>query len=340
MCRCTGIKISIIGLDSKIGSDVKTAELISGYFNKKPEDVTKNGVTKLCYLLKNEDILKFAWRTAEDLIVKSEIDRLKIRGVFGSSNYTAKFLIPSFTACCAKELRLKNVVCDQIGLGCAGGLQALRNCHNQAVVDFIEGKIGYYLVVVGDQISLILDRENFSTSVLFSEGVAVLLLSNNPEESKGYKIDRVGTKSLLSEHLYSLRLENPYHSLSKKNEIPKLKMEGLNVFQFAVKSFPDILDLVGLKELDDKTYFIPHQANIRIIDQIIQNNKLNPNNVYTEGIKTIGNTSGASVFFGLQDSLRNNLFDKRNKVLLGAFGAELQVGTAMLLPLEKNMSVC
>ena len=76
----------------------------------------------------------------------------------------------------------------------------------------------------------------------------------------------------------------------------------------------------------------PHQANLRIIDKIIKNNGLIPSQVYTDGIKMIGNTLLASVFFGLHDALKRNIFDKNNPVILGTFGAELQIGAVLLLP--------
>ena len=101
--------------------------------------------------------------------------------------------MPSFTACVANELGLQSVICDQIGLGCSGGLQALRNAYNQAIVDAIDGKFGYYLVVAGDQFNLFLDPNNFGTSTLFSEGEAVMFLPNCHNE-RGYKIARIGTK--------------------------------------------------------------------------------------------------------------------------------------------------
>ena len=288
-------------------------------------------MTKLFSLSKEEDIIDFTFWLVIDLLEKTKIDLGEIRGVFGSNNNTAKFLMPSFTACVANELGLQNVICDQIGLGCSGGLQALRNAYNQAIVDAIDGKFGYYLVVAGDQFNLFLDPNNFGTSTLFSEGVAVMLLSNCHNE-RGYKIARIGTKSLLGEDFYSLNVKNPYHVLNESFGLPKLKMDGLKVFQFAVNTFSDILSLIGLESIDAETYFIPHQANLRIIDKIIKNNGLIPSQVYTDGIKMIGNTLLASVFFGLHDALKRNIFDKNNPVILGTFGAELQIGAVLLLP--------
>lgn|SRR3989338_442790 len=326
----SNFKISLIGLNSGHGHEVKNAEEIANKFSKKSEDVFRNGVTKLYFLSKQENLIDFTSQITSDLLQKLGIDLSKIKGVFGSNNQTADFLIPAFTACVSNKLGLRNVICDQVGLGCSGGLQALRNAYNQAVVDSMNGILGYYLVVVGDQLGRLLDPEDFGMSILFSEGSAVLVLTNRPDEEGGYKIEKIRTKSLLGKHLWALRIKNPYSN--NLGEIPKFEMNGLEVFQFAINTFPDILDLIGLQSIGNETYFIPHQANLRIIDKIIKNNELNPNNVYSDGIKTIGNVASASVFFGLHDALKRNLLDKNYKVVLGAFGAELQIGAALLLP--------
>lgn len=327
--------VFLIGLGSKLGSEVRTAEEIAEKFSKKTEAVLRNGVTKLFSLSKEEDLIDFTSRLVIDLLQKTKIELSEIRGVFGSNNTTAKFLMPSFIACVANELGLRNVICDPIGLGCSGGLQALRSAYNQAIVDSIDGKFGYYLVVAGDQFNRLLDPNDFGTSILFSEGVAVMLLSNCREG--GYKIARIGTKSLLGEHFYALNIKNPYHGLNESGSLPKLKMEGPKIFAFAVNTFSDILNLIGLQSMNAETYFIPHQANLRIIEKIIKKNGLIPSQVYTDGIKMIGNTLLAAVFFGLHDALKRNLFDKSNRVILGTFGAELQIGAVLLLPQKVDL---
>lgn len=333
-------KISLIGINTKLGSQEETSTQIAEKFNVDVEKVTRNGITKLYSLSEKEDLVNLTSQVASDLFQKLKIDLLKIRGIFGSSNLTVKLLMPAFIACVANRLGLRNICCDQVGLGCSGGLQALKIAHNQAVIDYLDGKIGYYLVIVGDQIARILDPKDFGTSILFSDGVAAVIITNNPDEERGYKIERIGTKSLLDDNLYALRLKNPHDSLNKLGGVPKLKMDGPRIFLFAVNSFLDILELVKLEKLGNETYFIPHQANLRIIEAIIQKNGLNPNHVYCDGIKTIGNTLNASTFFGLCDALKRKLFNERHRVLLGAFGAELQIGATLLTPQRQELCLC
>lgn len=333
-------KISLIALNTKLGSQERTAAQIAGKFNVDAEKITKNGITKLYSLSEQEDLVNFTSQVGIELLHKSEIDLLKIKGIFGSNNLTARLLMPSFTACVANRLGLRNICCDHVGLGCSGGLQALKIAYNQAVIDYLVGEIGYYLVVVGDQINRIVDPKDYGTSVLFSDGVAAVCITNNPDEERGYKIERVATKSLLSDDIYSLRLKNPHYGLDKLGGLPKLKMDGPKIFQFASNSFLDMLKLAKLKAIDDETYFIPHQANLRIIEALIKKYRLNSNDIYVDGVKTIGNTLNASIFFGLKDASSRNLFPKRNHVLLGAFGAELQIGVALLVPQKHDLVLC
>lgn len=334
-------KISLIALNTKLGSQEETSVQIAGKFKVAVEKVTRNGITKLYSLSEQEELVDFTFQVGIELLHEAEIDIKEIKGIFGSSNLTAKFLMPTFIACIANRLGLRSIYCDQVGLGCSGGLQALKIAYNQAVIDYLKGEIGYYLVIVGDQIARILDPKDFGTSILFSDGVAAVIITNNPCEERGYKIERIGTKSLLNDHIYALRLKNPHCSLNKLGGIPKLKMDGPIVFRFAVNSFLDMLELVKLKMLDDETYFIPHQANLRILEAIIQKNGLNPKHVYDDGIKTIGNTLNAAIFFGLNDSLKRKLFNKNGyRVLLGTFGAELQIGAALLAPQRQDLCLC
>lgn len=110
-------------------------------------------------------------------------------------------------------------------------------------------------------------------------------------------------------------------------------MEGSQVFEFGVEAYDDFLDLVGLRDLPRDGYLVPHQPNLRMLEAMIARAGLDAARVYVDGIRTIGNTSGAATFLGLADALRRGLTQGRDRVLLGAFGAELQVGAALLQPL-------
>ncbi len=319
--------ISIVGIGTELGSEVRTAEELGKRFSLTADDVTsKTGVTQLLFSKITLESLGF--RAIKKI---PQLDLSRVSGIFGSSNPTGTYLMPTPTAAIAAKLGLCPVIVDHIGLGCAGGLQALRNTYNQLAIDTLKNKISYYIVWAGDNTSLICEPGNEKTAFLFSEGAAALLVTNDPTVQMGYRIKTIDTKSLLGPKVYALSLENPYHFRGT----PKIEMQGGSLFRFGVEILPDMLGLVGLKKLDKDMYLIPHQANLRMLDAMIRRFKLDSDHVYTEGISTIGNTSPSAVFFGLEDALRRKLIPTGcDKIILGAFGAELQVGAVLLEPLE------
>jgi len=325
------INIHLVGIATSLGSDCITADDLAKRFPDRfqsgSEVTTKVGVTKLYKFSDDEDLVDVSVETAMRLLDGLGIKLNDINGVFGISNPTSETLLPTFTTMVTAKMGLTNVISDHVGIGCAGGIQALRAAYNQLVVDSLFNKYSYYLVIIGDQTIRMMDPEDYKTALLFSESVVALILTNTPQQ--GYKIERIGTKTLGGSEVDVLRLNNPYGSRQK---IEKIMMEGNGVYKFGVKILPHILGLIDLIEIPGKTYFIPHQANLRMLDAMIQKAGLSYDQVYTNGIKTIGNTSQSAVFFGLADALQNDLFDKNYDVILGAFGAELQIGGVLLKP--------
>lgn len=337
-------QISIIGLSCKLGSKVVPVEDIAKRFDVTTEEIQKkSGITKLHVLAENEDIVDMTAECAKRILQHKNILIDDIDGVFGSSNPTMETLIPTFAVQVAKRLGLKYVIADQIGLGCCGGMQALKNAHNQLVVDANNGKKSLYLVVVADQTSRILDPKNFATSILFSEGCAVVLLSNDNQHIHGYTIRKIQTKSLLTDSVEAIRLKNPH---ACKGNLSTIEMDGAAIYKFGTKILDHILECAGnsisvFKRND--MYLIPHQPNLRMLQTLMKNYDLTEKQIYMDGIRTIGNTSGSAVFFGLHDALSRRIFYMRQWVILGAFGAELQVGGALLVPqvyVNPKMIIC
>lgn len=327
-------KVFIIGLSCQLGSKVTTVEEIAKRFGTTAEEVQrKSGITKLYSLDEHEDIVDMTVACAKRVLDHNNIRLDQVNGIFGSSNPTTATLMPTFTVQVASQLGLKNVIADQIGIGCCGGLQALRNAYNQLMID---KKWGYYLVVAADQTNAILDDTNFATSILFSEGCAALLLTNDEDLHHSLQIHTIRTKSLLTDELSveSIRLKNPYNQSSLDAGLPMIEMDGSAIYKFGTTVLEDILECANMtlstfKDMD--MYLVPHQPNLRMLNAIMKNNNLTEKQIYIDGIKTIGNTSGPAVFFGLHDAISRELFDPEKWVILGTFGAELQVGGAFFI---------
>lgn len=328
------MKARIIRLATELGNRRIPMEEIAGRFNRRAEVVTaKNGVTALYAFDESQDVVGVAVRVCERAL--GNLPKDVVTGIFGTSNFTGPTLMPSFTATVAHKLGLRNVICDHIGLGCAGGMQALRNAYNQLAVDTFKGKESYYLVVCGDQMDRIIDPTSLNTSVFFSDGCAAILLTNNLMWcDMGYEVEQVETMSLLNENYDMLTINNPF--TLRGQPTPWIEMRGKKVYDFASEMMTNVRHLIGSNaDTIQSGYLIPHQANARLIEQIIAKNNLSPERVYSKGIQTIGNLLNGSTFFGLEDLLKNDLETIRDlNVFLLGFGAEQQVGIAQLKPLR------
>jgi 3-oxoacyl-[acyl-carrier-protein] synthase-3 len=328
--------VFLAGLAGRVGSTVLTLKELSARYDlpeKKIEE--KTGITGLRRFAPGEDMVAIARELALEVLARSGAALGDVRAVFGSSNPTADDLLPTFTVAAAHAIGLRDVIADHVGIGCAGALLSLRNAYNQLLVDALAGRVGHALVIVGDHSSRIIDPANRHTATLFGEGVAVALLTTSPKLRAGYEIVRVASKSLLNDALFALRLRNP----QANEKLPKFEMQGRSIFEFGTHAVEHILALLGLDRFDDKTYLVPHQPNLRMLEAMIAHAGLDPRRVYVDGIRTIGNTSGPAVLLGLEDALAGDLCAADAPVVLGAFGAELQVGAALLRPVEPQVLV-
>jgi len=325
-------KVSIVGLCGAIGSDTISLEQLSEHFRIPMEKIhEKTGISCLRRFSSKESLVGITSDVAMHVLKHCGIGLGDISGVYGSSNLTSETVVPSFAVTVAQRIGLRHVIADQIGLGCSGGIQALQAAYNQLVVDAMTGKTTYYLVVVGDHTSKVLNPDDPDTGILFGEGVSAFLVTNDQESNVGYEIIRIATKSLLEEDLDILKFESPYNS-ENVGILPSLEMRGRKVYRFGANIGRHILGLVDYNRLPENCYLIPHQANLRILIAMAKRSGLPIERMYVAGIKTIGNTSTPSVFLGLEDALRQELFDLDNQVLLGVFGAELQAGAVLLQP--------
>jgi 3-oxoacyl-[acyl-carrier-protein] synthase III len=331
--------VTLVGLAGIVGSRVFDLDELAARFDLAPERIVQNtGVTRLRQLGPGESLVRMARDAARAVLDRSGVPASGVRAIFGSSNPTADDLVPTFTAACAHAIGLSQVIVDHVGTGCCGGLQALRNAYNQLFVDGLEGRIGHALVVAGDQTSRILDAGLARTGAFFGEGVSVALLSNDPAASTGYVVERVSTCSLLGESLYALRLRNPYAAAAGA-ELPRLEIEGGQIFELGTAAIDRFLSLLDLDAVPPDCFVVPHQPNLRLLEALIARAGLDADGVYVDGIRTIGNTTAPAAFLGLEDALRRGKAKPGDAVVLGAFGAELQVGAALLTPINPRALV-
>lgn len=185
------------------------------------------------------------------------------------------------------------------------------------------------LVIGAETFSRILDWEDRGTCVLFGDGAGALVL-------EGVDADAAGPAGLLTSHLRSDGRHRAKLYVdggpSTTGTAGHLRMEGKEVFKHAVGMITDVIEDAFAATGESAAtidWFVPHQANRRIIDASAQKLGIAPEKVVTT-VDLHGNTSAASIPLALDVAVRDGRITQGNLVLLEAMGGGFTWGSALL----------
>ena len=196
---------------------------------------------------------------------------------------------------------------------------------------YLKGGLAKRALVIGTEtFSRILDWTDRTTCVLFGDGAGAVVLEAADEAAEG-KERGILSSALRSDgaHKEKLYVDG---GVSTTGTIGHLRMEGREVFKHAVAMITDVIeasfDAAGLK-IDDLDWFVPHQANRRIIDASAKKLGIPPEKVVVT-VDRHGNTSAASVPLALDEAVRDGRIRKGDLVLLEAMGGGFTWGATLL----------
>ena len=186
------------------------------------------------------------------------------------------------------------------------------------------------LVIGAETFSRILDWNDRTTCVLFGDGAGALVIEAQPQP--GGREDRgILTTHLRSDgrHRAKLYVDG---GPSSTQTVGHLRMEGREVFKHAVAMITDVIEdafkATGYKAADID-WFVPHQANKRIIDGSAHKLGIAPEKVVVT-VDRHGNTSAASIPLALADAVADRRIKRGNLILLEAMGGGFTWGSALL----------
>lgn len=186
------------------------------------------------------------------------------------------------------------------------------------------GKSKCALVVGADSFSKILDWNDRSSCVLFGDGAGAVVLKAEESTNKGIQYCKIYADGSYADYLVTSG------GVSTTQNAGVVTMKGREVFKFAVEkfkeSFQELLEKNNLK-IEDVDFVVPHQANIRIINKLIDVLKIDPKKVVVT-IDKHSNTSAATIPLALNE-IKNELGSGKNVVLL-SMGAGFTWGAALV----------
>jgi 3-oxoacyl-[acyl-carrier-protein] synthase III len=231
-----------------------------------------------------------------------------------------------------------SAVTVQAGLGITHGaafdLQAVCSgfVYGLATVDGLlrTGAFKRALVVGSETFSRILDWKDRTTCVLFGDGAGAVVL--DAQELPGTREDRgILTSRLRSDgrHKEKLYVDG---GPSSTQTVGHLRMEGRDVFRYAVGAITDVIEAVFCDTgytANDIDWFVPHQANKRIIDGTAHKLGIAPEKVVMT-LDRHGNTSAASIPLALADAVTDRRIKRGDLILLEAMGGGFTWGATLL----------
>ena len=173
------------------------------------------------------------------------------------------------------------------------------------------------LLVGAETYSKILDWKDRTTSVLFGDGAGAFILTGS--QSKGTHQTIINSTATFNDKL------NVPGWLYKGNIMgdPHVRMDGKTVFKFAVEHF-DLITTKLLKEANllskEINWFIPHQANIRIMNSALKKLDL-PKDKMIVTVDKHANTSAASIPLAFDTAMKKGLLKTNDKIIMAAVGA-------------------
>jgi 3-oxoacyl-[acyl-carrier-protein] synthase III len=241
---------------------------------------------------------------------------------------TPDMFFPSTGAILADQLGAKDAAAYDLSAGCTGFVYAIAQAHGMVA----SGLVDHVLVVGGDVLSKIVDWEDRSTCVLFGDGAGAVVLERVNEG--GFLGFELGADGSGGSQLYmpagGSRAPATAETVATRQHFAK--MNGREVFKFATRVLVDsaekVLDECGVP-VDDVDVYVPHQANVRIIDHARKKLGI-PEERTVVNVDRFGNTSSGSIPLALGDAEDDGRLKEGEMVLMTGMGAGLTWGSALI----------
>ena len=321
-------QILLTGVGSYLPKKKTSNNDLARFINTSDEWITKRTGIKFRHFVEDNELTSDMGTNAGKLAIlnaglkPNDIDLIIV------ATTTPDNTFPSTASKIQKNLGCKAISFD-IQAVCAGFIYAI-----SVGVAMLKDSHGKKCLVIGaDSMSKILDWKDRSTAVLFGDGAGAVILENRFVRNEIVGHDQWGvlaTKIFTNGAYYDLLSTDG--GVSKNKSIGFLRMNGKEVFKHAVEKLSSSL-LMCLEEcnmkINDIDWFIPHQANQRIINAVSNKVKI-PQNKIISTISIHGNTSAASIPLALDVAIKKGNIKNGNTLALQAIGGGFSWGSSVV----------
>jgi 3-oxoacyl-[acyl-carrier-protein] synthase III len=323
-----GRPISITGLGSYVPRRVVTNDELSKMVDTSDEwIVERTGIRERRIAAPEEALSDLCLPAAREALEQAGVRAADVDLIIVAT-VTPDMFFPSTGAIIADVLEARDAAAYDLSAGCTGFMYALAQAHGMLSA----GLSSCALVIGGDVLSRILNWHDRSTCVLFGDGAGAVVLE--PVQDEGFVGFELGADGSGGVHLNlpagGSRLPPTSETVAAEQHF--VSMNGREVFKFAtrvlVSSAEKLLEECETS-MDEVDVYVPHQANVRIIDHAARKLGVREDRVVVN-VDRYGNTSSGSIPLALADAAADGRLREGKLVLMTGMGAGLTWGSALM----------
>jgi 3-oxoacyl-[acyl-carrier-protein] synthase-3 len=292
--------------------------------------VQRTGIKERYIAGSDEATSDMAFKAAEVAIERAGIEKSEVDAIICATITPDFFCMPSTACVVADKLGIKNVQAFDISAACSGFVYAL-----SLAKAFIESGMKQNVLIIGaEKMSSIVDYKDRATCVLFGDGAGAAIIGRTKEKKRAIIDVKTSSDGEYQDFLITEGCGSRYPCSKEVVEkgMQYLKMKGNETFKLAVNTLTkdvfEILEKNSVKS-EDIDWFVPHQANYRIINAVAKKLGMSEDRVVLT-VADYGNTSAASIPMAMNRWYEEGKIKDGELLLLDTFGGGLTWGSALL----------
>ena len=322
-------KASMISIAAYAPEHILTNQDLEKMVETSDDWITKRTGIKTRHIAKDEVTSDLGYKAAKLAIKRANLTIDDIDCIICATISPDYLCMPSTACRIADLLGIDDIMAFDISAACSGFIYLI-----EIAKSMVESGLKKNVLIIGaEKLSSIVNWNDRTTCVLFGDGAGAAIISESKDEnyiidthtsSDGSKGDLLITPGCGS--------KNPTSNFVIENNLQFIHMKGNEVFKTAINTLTnDVLKILEKNKISSEkiSLFVPHQANLRIINAVKDRLNLSDNQCVVT-VDKFGNTSSASIPMALNYAYENHNLKNGDLLLLDAFGGGFTWGSALI----------
>ena len=322
-------KASMISIAAYAPEHILTNHDLEKMVETSDDWITKRTGIKTRHIAKDEVTSDLGYKAAKLAIKRANLTIDDIDCIICATISPDYLCMPSTACRIADLLGIDDIMAFDISAACSGFIYLI-----EIAKSMVESGLKKNILIIGaEKLSSIVNWNDRTTCVLFGDGAGAAVISESKDgnyiidthtSSDGSKGDLLITPGCGS--------KNPASNFVIENNLQFIHMKGNEVFKTAINTLTnDVLQILEKNKISSEkiNLFVPHQANLRIINAVKDRLNLSDNQCVVT-VDKFGNTSSASIPMALNYAYENNNLKNGDLLLLDAFGGGFTWGSALI----------